>query len=169
MLRNRENYRDQVNALSVAFPHTEDAIIRWYLHHQAMPFLHIAETYDHGNRMVLHVLLPRWRSVLTLEKQFSEWYLEELTPESEVEMIIPARFRDGEGWMLKPSSHAQNSAMARQLRIPMGSLPALTAFNVQALIQTTLLMRHFGVVRDMVASANRSGKIPNEGSSTKAA
>lgn len=134
--------------------------MRWFLQHQAMPWLHIMETYDRGNHMVLYVLLPRWRSVLKMEKLYSEWDLESLTAESEVEMIIPPRFRDGEGWMLKPASHAQIAALAKQLRMPAASLPILTAFNVQALIQTTLLMRHFMAVCDMIAAVDRCGTIP---------
>jgi hypothetical protein len=160
LLQNQGNYRDQVDRLSMAFPHKEDAVIRWYLHHKAMPYLHILETYDHGNQMTLYILLPRWRSVLKMQKLYGEWTLESLTPESDVEMVIPPRFRDGEGWMLKHASYAQMAALARQLRVPTGSLPMLTAFNVQALIQSTLLMRHFFVVRQMIAEVENCGTLP---------
>lgn len=169
MLQNQKSYRDQIESLSIAFPHKEDVVIRWFLHHKAMPYLHITETYDHGNHMVLYVLLPRWRSVLKLEKLYGEWYLDSLTPESDIEMTIPARFRDGEGWMLKLASPAQTTALARQLRLPTLSLPQLTAFNVQLLIQATLLMRHLATVRKMIAEVDARGTIPAARNRSRAA
>ncbi|WP_146209205.1 hypothetical protein [Coraliomargarita sinensis] len=160
LIKSQEKYRDQVDTLSVAFPHKEDAVIRWYLQHQDMPYLHIIETYDHGNEMLVHVLLPRWRSVLKMEKLYSEWSLESLTPESEVENVLPSRFRDGEGWMMKPASPAQISTLARQLRLPAQAFPKLTAFNVQVLIQSTLIIRHLPVVCRMIAEVEHLGRIP---------
>ena len=144
-------YGDQVDALSIVFPHGENLNYRWFLHHSDMPYLHIMETYDSGNRMILHVLLATLRSVLTLEKRFSEWEIQTITPEHEIEAIVPDRFEEvNQGWTPKPATKAQLRTLANQISVPIYRIPQLTAFNAQLLIQTTLVMRHLPHVNDLV-------------------
>lgn len=52
--------------------------------------------------------------------------------------------------MLKPATRSQTFALAKQLSIPVRSLPELTAYNVQLLIQTTLVMRHLPYVNKLI-------------------
>jgi hypothetical protein len=159
MIKNKK-YRDQVDALSIAFPHREHASFRWYLQYQDLPYLHILETRDHGNRMMLYALIPRLRSILVLEKINSDWHYSSLIHEENVEDVLPDRFRDGSDWLLKPASRSQRVALACQLRLPYPALPSLTAFNVQVLLQTTILMRHLPTVLPMVALVESRGEMP---------
>ena len=95
-----------------------------------------------------------------MEKIYSDWDFESLTPESEIEMVLPGRFRDGQGWMAKPASPAQTRTLAKQLRLPSQALPSLTVYNVQVLIQATLIMRHLPVVCRMIAEVEHLGRVP---------
>jgi len=142
-------YRCQVDSLSTAHPKTNDAH-QWYLPHDDLPYHHIMETFDHGNLMVLYAHIPRLHSILKLEKRYSGWEILSLSSESSAGSLLPERFRSGSGWMLKPATRSQTFALAKQLSIPVRSLPELTAYNVQLLIQTTLVMRHLPYVNKLI-------------------
>lgn len=153
-------YKDQVDALSMVFPHGEYLNYRWFLHHSEMPYLHVMETYDSGNLMILHVLLPTLRSVLTLKKKLLDWEIQTLTREDEIETIVPDRFEDGDGgWTLKPASKAQLRTIANQISVPIHRIPNLTAFNAQLVIQTTLIMRHLPHVNEMIENVVQNSRL----------
>lgn len=148
----QQPYRNQVDALSIAFPNKENARYQWYLYHDDLPYIHIMETFDHGNHMILYALIPRLRSILKMEKRYNDWKTISLVSETEVESLLPDRFRTRSGWMLKPASRPQMKALSKLLCLPVRSIPELTAYNVQLLLQTTLIMRHLPRVVEMVES-----------------
>jgi hypothetical protein len=147
----QSNYRDQVDSLSLDYPHSETTDYRWYLHHKELPYFHVMETRDHGNHMILHVFVPALRGAVTLEKHYSDWELSGVTAENELDEVIPSRFENQNlGWLLKPASDAQMRTLARQLCLPSRRLPQLTAFNAQLLLQTTIAMRHLPYLRNII-------------------
>lgn len=154
----RRHYRDQIDTLSMVFPHSEDTMIRWYLQHEAMPYLHIMETRNHGNLLMLYVWIPRLRSAIKLQKQLSKWDVIEMIPESALLNETPARFLESSAaWLKKPASKSQMYTLAKQLLLPVHRLPRLTAFNAQLLLQSTILHRHLPRVRSLVDAIGESG------------
>jgi hypothetical protein len=139
----QKSYDDQLDSFSVAFPHSEETAVRWYLHHHEIPYLHVMETHNHGNRMFLYAWVPRLRRAVILEKQFSTWDLSAVVSEADLLDHIPHRFFESNAaWFKKPASKSQMYTVARQLLMPIHRIPRLTAFNAQLIIQTTILKRH---------------------------
>jgi len=138
-----KSYTDQIDTFSMVFPHSEETAVRWYLHHQEIPYMHILETHNHGNTMVLYVWVPRSRCAVILAKQFSTWDLSAVASEAELLDHIPHRFLESNpAWFKKPASKSQMYTVARQLLMPVHRIPRLTAFNAQLIIQTAILKRH---------------------------
>lgn len=147
----QQNYSDQLDTFSMVLSHSEDSSYRWNLYHRDLPYLHLMETRDHGNHMVVHVLIPTNRSILTLEKNHSDWRISSTTAEEDIEDIIPDRFEnENSDWLLKPASPRQMQTVARQLHLPRQRVPKLTAYNAQILLQTTIVMRHLPYIRRTV-------------------
>ncbi|WP_146209319.1 hypothetical protein [Coraliomargarita sinensis] len=147
----QKSYTDQIDTFSMVFPHSEETAVRWYLHHQEMPYMHILETHNHGNTMFLYVWVPRLRSAVILEKQFSTWDLSAVVSETALLDHIPNRFLESNAaWLKKPASKSQMYTAARQLLMPVHRIPKLTAFNAQLIIQTSILKRHLQYVCRLV-------------------
>ena len=154
-------YSQQVDTLSMSYPHCDVGAYRWCLPFAELPFLHAISTSDHGNQMQLHALVqtpsPR---VVSLQKIYSDWYVSSVLPEADVVEVLPDRLAEfNAAWLRKPASKSQMLTVAKQLAVLPRALPRLTAFNANTVIQVSLIKRHLSVVCSMIATAKNSQKI----------
>lgn len=148
--RLKEN-SEQINALSLMYPHKDAEPHRWYMQFRDFPYLHVIHTSDHGFRMQLHVLIPSLGSILSLEKEGSSWYRSGICGEDEVAAVIPWRFSASRSsWMSLLATSRQLETVGDILAVPLEQVPRLTAFNANLVIQTAILQHHIPRVVGML-------------------
>lgn len=148
--RHKKN-SEQINALSLVFPHSNAEEHHWYMQNRDFPYLHVINTAKHGSTMSLHVLIPSLGCILTLEKEGWDWYRGGIVKEDEVASVVPWRFsKSRSSWMHQLATDRQLETVADILALPVQCVPPLTAFNANAVIQTAILQEHLPKVIPML-------------------
>ncbi|WP_269538037.1 hypothetical protein [Cerasicoccus fimbriatus] len=141
----------QTMTFSVDLPCGNGKRLRWNRKLKQLTLPHIIDSNDRGEVMSLHLLHEESCKVLSLCYENGEWRRSSLKTLNVAEKDVPNRHKHGsKRWFRKPATTAQLQMMRKILKDTSNSLPPLTAYNANMIINTHRLMPHMRRIRGMI-------------------
>lgn len=152
----RARLKTQVNTFSTIYYHPEFLSRRWYSPSSSLPLPHVISTQENGSKMNLFVLQSKLRLVLHLRMRCGLWWHHGTFDESDLCGVLPNCSTYSGRQLRAPATEGQVRALARFLQVDQETLPNLTAYNANLLIQEHILQEHITEVRRVIADGTRS-------------
>lgn len=151
-----KNIQDQIDLFSELLPVSGKKALRWHKPLQCLPYHHRISSHSKSKLLTVDILFPGHDTVLTLRCKDSACSIVQTMTLKQLAKGQRTYYSDS-SWVPMSATKGQKFHIAKLLSLPVGELPAISAYNAALVIDSGLMMKHWKRV-NLICRIRHSGQ-----------